>query len=246
MSQRILIIGATSAIAGAVGRKYAALNEHLFLVARHPDRLAAVAADLATRGAASVGTFVLDVTDTARHQAMADAALAALGAIDVALIAHGVLPDQRACEASVDLTLESIAVNGTSVIALMTLLAPCLEQQKSGILVVISSVAGDRGRQSNYVYGTAKGMVNVFAQGLRNRLFKSGVHVLTIKPGFVDTPMTAGFSKGFLWATPERVACDIVKAIDRRKSEVYVPFFWRQLMIPVRLMPEWLFKRLSL
>ena len=246
MNQRILIIGATSAIAGAVGREYAALNEQLFLVARHPDRLAAVAADLATRGAASVNTFVLDVTNTARHQAMAEAALAALGGVDVALIAHGLLPDQRACEASVDRTLDSMAVNATSAIALMTLLAPIFEQQKSGVLAVISSVAGDRGRQSNYVYGAAKGMVDIFAQGLRNRLFKSGVQVLTIKPGFVDTPMTAGFSKGFLWATPERVACDIVKAIARRRSEVYTPFFWRQVMILIRLMPEWLFNRLSL
>jgi decaprenylphospho-beta-D-erythro-pentofuranosid-2-ulose 2-reductase len=120
------------------------------------------------------------------------------------------------------------------------------EQQKSGTLAVISSVAGDRGRQSNYVYGAAKGMVNIFAQGLRNRLFKSGVNVLTIKPGFVDTPMTAGFRKGFLWATPERVARDIVKAIAGRESEVYTPVFWRALMIPIRLLPEWLFKRLSL
>jgi len=118
--------------------------------------------------------------------------------------------------------------------------------QGKGSLAVISSVAGDRGRQSNYVYGAAKGMVSLFLQGLRNRLSKKNVQVLTIKPGFVDTPMTAAFTKGALWAKPEAVARGIVKAVDKRRDEVYLPGFWRLIMLLIRHIPESLFKKLSL
>lgn len=243
---RILIIGATSAIARAVARQYAQHNGRVFLVARHQDRLATVAADLAAHGAAIAGTFVLDARDTHQHRIMTDAAVAALGALDIVLIAYGALPDQRACEASVDLTLDAIAVNGTSAIALMTSLATILERQKSGTLAVISSVAGDRARRGNFVYGVAKGMVTLFAQGLRSRFRGTGVQVVTIKPGFVDTPMTSGFRKGMLWTTPEHVARDIVKAIAGGRSTVYTPRFWQPVMFVIRVMPAWLLDRLGL
>jgi short-subunit dehydrogenase len=125
-------------------------------------------------------------------------------------------------------------------------LANLMEAQGSGTIAVISSVAGDRGRQSNYVYGAAKGMVTRFLQGLRNRLAKRGVQVLTIKPGFVDTPMTAAFKKGALWAQPDAVARGIVAAVDAGKDEVYLPGFWRLIMAIIRHIPEPIFKRLSL
>lgn len=205
-----------------------------------------IADDLRVRGAATVGCYTLDCCEVAAHPAMLDAAIAALGGIDVALIAHGSLPDQRACEASVDLTLREIDVNGVSVVALATLLGQRFAQQGSGTLAVISSVAGDRGRQSNYVYGAAKGMVSLFLQGLRNRLAKQGVHVLTIKPGFVDTPMTAALPKGALWAQPDAIARGIVGAIDRKYDEVYLPGFWWLVMTIIKHIPERLFKRLSL
>ena len=166
--------------------------------------------------------------------------------MDLALIAHGSLPDQARCSVSVDDTLEALRINGTSVISLLTCLTPVFEAQRSGTIAVISSVAGDRGRQSNYAYGAAKGMVSVFMQGLRNRLTPHGVHVLTIKPGLVDTPMTASFKKGFLWATPDRVGADIVRAIDRRKDVLYTPWFWRLVMLAICAVPETLFKRLKL
>ena len=111
---------------------------------------------------------------------------------------------------------------------------------------MIGSVAGDRGRQSNYVYGAAKGMVSLFLQGLRNRLAKQGVQVLTIKPGFVDTPMTAAFSKGALWAKPDDIARGIVRAVDRKSDEVYLPGFWWVIMTIIRHIPERIFKKLSL
>ncbi len=244
--QKILIIGATSAIAEATARLWAARGDALFLVGRRADRLQAIAADLCVRGAASVGCHTMDACDGAAHAAMFEAAHSALGGLDVAFIAHGTLPDQKACEASVEQTLREIDSNGLSVIVLATRLANTFEKQGHGSLAVISSVAGERGRQSNYVYGAAKGLVSLFLQGLRNRLAKRGVHVLTIKPGFVDTPMTAEFSKGALWAKPETIARGIVHAIDRRRDEVYLPGFWWLIMALIRHIPERVFKRLSL
>ena len=144
------------------------------------------------------------------------------------------------------MTLREIDNNGLSVIALCTLLGNRFEAQGSGSIAVISSVAGDRGRQSNYVYGAAKGMVTRFLQGLRNRLAKENVQVLTIKPGFVDTPMTAAFKKGALWAQPADVARGILAAIDKGKDEVYLPGFWRLIMLVIRHIPEFIFKKLSL
>lgn len=244
--QKVLIIGATSAIAEACARLCAARGDALFLVGRNATRLETIAADLRVRGAAAVGCFVMDATDTTKHTAMLDAATNALGGVDVALIAHGTLPDQKACEASVELTLKEIDNNGLSVVALATLLGEQLEAQGQGSLAVISSVAGDRGRQSNYVYGAAKGLVSIFLQGLRNRLSKKGVQVLTIKPGFVDTPMTASFTKGALWAQPDDIARGILRAIEQRKDVVYLPGFWRLIMLIIRHIPERVFNRLSL
>ncbi|HXC65533.1 MAG TPA: SDR family NAD(P)-dependent oxidoreductase, partial [bacterium] len=120
------------------------------------------------------------------------------------------------------------------------------EAQGRGCLAVISSVAGDRGRQSNYVYGTAKATVTAFLSGLRNRLFRSGVQVLTIKPGMVDTPMTAALKKGPLFASADTVAAGIVRAVDKRRDVVYVPGYWRLVMGVIKALPEGVFKRLKL
>ncbi|MEI7612445.1 MAG: SDR family oxidoreductase [Betaproteobacteria bacterium] len=244
--QKILIIGATSAIAEATARLWAERGAALFLVGRKAERLEIIAADLRVRGAASVSSLAIDVCDTTAQAAMLEAVAAALGGLDVALIAHGSLPDQKACEASVEMTMREIDINALSVIALATQLGGRFEAQGSGSLAVISSVAGDRGRQSNYVYGAAKGMISLFLQGLRNRLAKKGVQVLTIKPGFVDTPMTAAFPKGALWAKPEAIARGIVKAIDGGRDEVYLPGFWRVIMLLIRHIPERFFKKMSL
>jgi decaprenylphospho-beta-D-erythro-pentofuranosid-2-ulose 2-reductase len=244
--QKILIIGATSAIAEATARRWAARGSALFLVGRKAERLEQIAADLRVRGAASVACYVLDACARDAHEAMLYAAEQAMGGLDVALIAHGSLPDQKACEASVELTLEEIDTNALSVIALLTRLATRFEAQGHGSLAVISSVAGDRGRQSNYVYGAAKGMLTLFLQGLRNRLAKKGVHVLTVKPGFVDTPMTASFKKGALWASPDAIAQGIVSAIDKKHDVVYLPGFWWLIMTLIRHIPERIFKKLSL
>jgi len=156
------------------------------------------------------------------------------------------LPDQRECERSVAKTLEAFQTNAISTIALLTEIANRFEARGRGVIAVISSVAGDRGRQSNYVYGAAKGAVNIFTQGLRNRLAKKGVAVVTIKPGFVDTPMTAHLPKNALFASPEYVGARIFKAIERREDVVYVPWFWFFIMTLIRHVPERIFKRLNL
>jgi hypothetical protein len=193
-----------------------------------------------------VETFTLDANDLPRHGPLLDHATTLLGGLDTVLIAHGTLPDQATCQSSVEQTLAELHTNAISTIALLTVVANRFEAQGFGSIAVISSVAGDRGRQSNYVYGTAKGAVALFLQGLRNRLDRHGVHVLTLKPGFVDTPMTRGFRKGLLWAQPEGIAKGIVAALDRRADVVYLPFFWRYLMLAICSIPERVFKRLSL
>jgi len=244
--KRILIIGATSAIAEATARIFAARSYALFLVARDQARLAQIAADLTVRGATLVGSAVLDVVDFDQHVEVIDLAERKLGGFDTVLIAHGTLPDQQRCQQSVTAMRHEFDVNATSTLSLLTLLAQRLEERKQGTLAVISSVAGDRGRASNYVYGSAKAAVSTFLSGLRQRLHRSGVNVITIKPGFVDTPMTREFKKGALWASPQRIADGIAAAIDRRRGEVYLPWFWRSIMTVIRHIPTAIFLRISL
>ncbi len=244
--RKVLIVGATSAIAEAVARLLAAQGDLLYLVGRRAEALEAIAADLRVRGAARVQTEVMDANAIERHAALLDNADVALGGLDTVLIAHGTLSDQAACQQSVALTFQELHTNALSVIALLTLIANHFEAQRVGTIAVISSVAGDRGRQSNYVYGTAKAAISTFLSGLRQRLYKSGVQVVTIKPGFVDTPMTRDFSKGLLWAKPERVARDIVRAMENGKDVVYTPGFWWAIMQLIKSIPEFVFRRLPL
>lgn len=246
---KIVIFGATSAIAAACAREWIARGDDLFLVGRNPNKLNAIMSDLAVRKGPDqiVAASRADLNDLSLHEPLVAQARQALGGIDVALIAHGSLPDQKACAASVETTMAEIKTNALSAISLLTLLANAFEREGKGTLAVIGSVAGDRGRQSNYVYGAAKGMLAIYLQGLRNRLAKSGVSVLTIKPGFVDTPMTADLKKGGpLWATPQSVARGIVRAVSRKADVVYLPGFWRAIMLVIRAIPERIFKKLSL
>ncbi|MCB1825971.1 MAG: SDR family oxidoreductase [Candidatus Competibacteraceae bacterium] len=243
--RKVLIVGASSAIAEAVARLFAAQGDMLYLVGRRAEALEAIAADLRVRGAARTQTEVMDANAIERHAALLDNADTALGGLDTVLIAHGTLSDQTACQKSVALTFQELHTNALSVIALLTLIANRFEAQRSGMIAVISSVAGDRGRQSNYVYGTAKAAVSTFLSGLRQRLYKSGVQVVTIKPGFVDTPMTREFPKGLLWAKPEWVARDIVTAMEQGKDVVYTPRFWRVIIWIIKSLPEKIFKSFS-
>lgn len=245
MPKKILVLGATSAIAQAWMRLLAPEGANFFLVARNAVHLDSVAKDLATRGA-SVFVEIADLDQTAEHVGLLERAIATLGGLDCALIAHGALGDQAAGERDFAVAAASLQTNFLSAVSLGTWLANYFAAQYRGSLVVLSSVAGDRGRKSNYIYGSAKAGLNAFLDGLRNRVDRDGVQVLTVRPGFVSTPMTAHLPQGPLFASPDAVARDILRAIERRRDVVYTPWFWRWIMALVRAIPEWKFKKMDL
>ncbi|MEM9315635.1 MAG: SDR family oxidoreductase [Pseudomonadota bacterium] len=244
--KNVLIVGATSSIAAAIAKLFAGRGDTLYLIARNSERLEQTASDLRARGAAAVHTATADALDSQEQQRCVEEAVATLGNLDLVLIAYGTLPDQAECQSSTESTRKEFETNALSAILLLTYVADSFEKQGKGTIAVITSVAGDRGRQSNYVYGAAKGALSLFLQGLRNRLHESGVTVATIKPGFVDTPMTAEFAKGPLWASPDKVARTVVSGLDRGANVIYAPGFWRYIMLVIRLIPESVFKRLKL
>jgi short-subunit dehydrogenase len=244
--KKILIIGATSAIAEHCARLWAARGDMLYLVARNQEKLETIRKDLTVRGAARVATYGMDVNDYDLQTRMLDEAEKSLDGFDTVLIAHGTLSNQKACEHNIEMTMQEINTNALSTISLLTHIGNHFETKKSGTIAVISSVAGDRGRASNYVYGSAKAMVTAFTSGLRQRLYKSNVAVITIKPGLIDTPMTSNFKKGLLWSSPEKIATKIVNAIERKKSEVYLPAFWQWIMFFVKRIPHSIFNKINL
>ena len=243
--KKVLIIGATSAIAEQCARIWATRGDELYLVARNESHLKTIATDLKVRGAFSVAINCIDLNEIDHHTELLDAAEDTMGCIDVVLIAHGTLSNQKSCELNVNETIQEIQTNAISTVSLLILLANRFEEKRHGTICVISSVAGERGRASNYVYGSAKAMVTAFTSGLRQRLYKSSVAVVTIKPGFVDTPMTADFKKGVLWAKPKSVSAKIIKAIDKKRAEVYVPAYWWLIMFFIKLIPSTLFKKIK-
>lgn len=244
--RRVLALGATSAIAEATLRLLAEEKASFYLVGRNEQKLAAVRDDLLTRGASTASVFAADLDHTAAHPAMLAQAVTTLGGLDVALIAHGVLGDQTAAERDYATAEAVLVTNFLSAVSLVTWLANYFEGEKRGTIAVISSVAGDRGRKSNYVYGASKGGLNVFLDGVRNRIDRAGVQVLTIKPGFVATPMTAHLKQSALFARPAAVARHIVRAIDGRKDVLYAPPFWGAIMLVVRSIPRRIFKKMNL
>lgn len=244
--RKILIVGGTSAMAEACARLWAQRGDALFLAARNEAALQSVMDDLRARGATRLGSKLFDANDFGKHAELLSEATAFMGGLDTVLIAHGTLTDQPRAQADQAYAIREISTNGLSVVSLMGMAGEQFARQGHGAIAVISSVAGDRGRQSNYVYGSAKALVSAFASGLRQRLAKQGVQVLTIKPGFVDTPMTAAFQKGALWAKPEQVAKDIDRGIVKGKAVVYTPGFWRWIMLVIKHIPEFVFMKISL
>ena len=244
--KNILIIGATSAIAQETARCYAAHGANLYLIGRNEQKLSDMQADLKGRGASEVTTAQADLLDTALHNRLIDKAWEKLRQIDGVLIAHGTLGDQTEAEADYATAEKEFQSNMLSAISLLTPIANKMEIQRCGVIATITSVAGDRGRQSNYIYGAAKAGLNTYLQGLRNRLSPHGVTVLTIKPGFVDTPMTADLDKGPLFASAQKVGSGIHKAMKKKKDVVYLPGFWWGIMCIIKCIPESIFKKLKL
>lgn len=246
-SINIFISGATSAMAQAFARRYAGQKARFYLLGRDQEKLAILKQDLLVRGATEVCCVSVDMAKPQTYGSIVDQAIQKLGSIDIALIAQGVMRTQLALQTDIEALQENYQVNLLSAIEIATVLANYFEQAKRGSLLVISSVAGDRGRQSNYVYGASKAALSVFTDGLRNRLFRHGVTVVTVKPGFVDSPMTAEIEKnGPLWATPKKIAEDMEKMVGKGGGILYTPWFWRYILLIISHIPDFVFKKLSL
>ena len=247
--QRILVLGATSGIAEATVRIWASRGEDLFLIGRNPERLAAVAADARVRGAGYVDTAIADLDQTSTHAELLAHAINSLGGLDVAYLAMGVLGDQGKAERNFTEAGQMLHTNLVAPASLLTWLANYCAQRHAGTLAVLSSVAGERGRKSNYVYGASKAGLTAFVDGLRNRVDRDGVKVVTIKPGPVKTSMTEGMKGENKFADVSKVAATIVAAIDKGVKGpdiLYVPGKWRAIMAAVRVIPEGRFKKMNL
>ena len=240
MHRNVLIVGATSAIALETARTYARKGAALVVTARTAERLETIKQDLISHGAKRVEGFCFSSSDIRTSNPITTAA-SLLPDIDAVLVAYGSLSDTVECMNDAQHAMQEIDNNATSIIGLCTMAAEYMQKRPTSsspaCIAVISSVAGDRGRQSNFYYGTAKAALNVFLQGLRNRLHDQGIRVLTIKPGFVDTPMTAATPKNALFASSHRVGVAIYKAMESGKDVVYIPWFWRYIMFIVRIIP---------
>jgi decaprenylphospho-beta-D-erythro-pentofuranosid-2-ulose 2-reductase len=238
----IVVIGATSAVAQAAIRIWAAAQHSLTLFGRNAAELERIAADARVRGAIEVIVHVGDITAAGYIQS----AVAALPAASIALVAHGSNSDSDRADRDANYLHDEINVNFTSAALWAQSLASSMATRREGSVAVISSVAGDRGRYSNHAYGAAKAGLSAFCSGLRARMSHHGVNIVTVKPGFIDTPMTAHVAKkGALWATPEQIARGIVNAIDKRRSIVYLPGFWRLIMLVIQHVPEGIFKKMK-
>lgn len=243
---KILILGATSAIAQETAKCFAADGADLVLVGRDGERLNQIGDDLKVRGAHQVTSIIADLVDLSGHEKLIQEAAEKFGGIDAVLLAHGTLGDQKLSQSSLDETLRQFNTNAVSFISLLTVLGNYFEARRAGCICVISSVAGERGRGSNYVYGSAKAAVSAFTSGLRNRLSKVGVSVVTIKPGFVDTPMTVHVKKGPLMGKADKVGKRIYDAMLKGEDVVYTPWFWAPIMQVIRSVPEPVFKKMKM
>jgi decaprenylphospho-beta-D-erythro-pentofuranosid-2-ulose 2-reductase len=242
---RVLILGATSPIARALALRFASDGAKLYLAARNADEARRVAEDVSARAGVTALSGTFDASDFASHDEFIRGVASELGGLDGVVVCFGTLGDEDAAQTDPGEALATIHQNFTGAVSLITLGARHLEQQRSGFIIVIGSVAGERGRKKNYVYGSAKGALALFVQGLRGRLAESGVHVMTVKLGTVDTRMTWGREGALLTISPTK-ASDLIYAAYRKRAEVvYVPWFWRAIMGVVRMIPESRFKRLS-
>ena len=241
----VLILGATSRIAQEIARGYAGAGESVFVAARDGDEADRIAADLRVRYSVEAHAASFDARDFDSHTALVAQAGEALGGIGIAIVAFGDTGQQPDSEADFRKALIVLEVNYTGAVSMCEALAAHMAKRGGGSIVGISSVAGDRGRAGNYFYGSAKGGFSLYLQGLRGRMHRKGVHVMTVKLGFVDTPMTYGLKTRIPVASPESAAKAIIKAERRRRDTFYYPSFWRFVMFAIKAIPERLFKRLS-
>ncbi|MFC2947534.1 SDR family oxidoreductase [Virgibacillus sediminis] len=243
----ILVVGATSTIAKETVRRLAARNKDLILAGRNIEELERLKNDLEIRQQARVYVRRFEALDFDSHEEFFSGTVKEAGDLEGLLLMYGAMEDQKEAEQSFELSRKMIDVNYTSAVSILNIAANYFEQKRRGFIAAVSSVAGDRGRKSNYIYGSTKAGLDAYMQGLRNRLHAKGVHVMTIKPGMVDTKMTYGVvGDSPLLARPEKVGLDIAKAVRKRKDVLYTPGFWVIIMLVIKLLPEKLFKRMNL
>ena len=240
----VLILGANAGIGRALAVEFATHQRDLILAGRDLEELHALAADLHLRYNVNARAQEVDVLN---FEAMESALGGCLSdSLEGVVLCTGYLGDPEKARGDLQEARRILDTNFTGSALALQYLANHLEHQGKGFICALSSVAGDRGRQSNYLYGSAKGGLTTYLQGLRNRLHHSGVKVITVKPGFVDTRMVFGKGKLPLVASPEVVAGSIYQAVKHGRDVVYVPWFWRIIMLLVCSIPEGLFKRLRL
>lgn len=243
----VVVLGATSAIARAAAIEFGRQGYAVVLAARDADEGVTVATDIRVRCNTKAEFIAFEATDYAGHASFFARCREILGeGLEGVVLGFGFLDDQKKAQKDPETARRTIDVNYTAAVSILELFAQFFEERKKGFIVGISSVAGDRGRQSNYLYGSAKAGLTAYLAGLRNRLYPAGVHVLTVKPGFVDTKMTFGMEGLFLVATPEKVGKDICKAVARNRNIIYSPWFWHYIMLIIRHVPEIVFKRLHM
>lgn len=240
-----LVLGASSSVARAFARAAAEDGAEIILAGRDLDDMTRTAEDVSIRAGREVEVVAFDAEDVSGHAAFVADLTRRAGFLNV-FLAFGAMPEQDEIDADFTLAERTIAVNYTGAVSVLHRLAPYLEEQGDGHVVVLSSVAGDRGRLKNYVYGSAKAGLNAYLQGLRARLFRKGVSVTTVKPGFMDTDMTWGIEGMFLVASPDKAARACLKAARKRRHVVYVPFFWWGIMTIIRHIPEFIFKKMNI
>ena len=242
---RYLICGATSAVAGKFIERVIQKGHKVVLVGRNEQKINALTNHYNTIKPSSViDTFLLDFNKTSEHQALANK-METWKITDI-LCSWGILGDDKIAQVNSNHAVEIVNSNFTSYVSLLATITPYFEKQNNGSITVITSVAGDRGRQSNYTYGSAKGALSIYLDGMRHRFASTGVNIIDIKPGFIDTPMTSELKKGALWAKPEKIATDIERAIIHSKPKIYTPFFWRYIMYVIKNIPYFIFKKLKI
>lgn len=243
----ILILGATSAIAHAFAKRYAKEGDHQFtLIGRNQQNLNACASELIALGNNVIYPIVVDFMNQSDIIHVINESIQSGGPIDIALLAQGSLSDQEKAKKDFHYLHDEFMLNAMSVIVPAQFIANHFNENNSGILIGIGSVAGERGRKRNYAYGSAKSAIHTFLSGIRNDIGNENIRIMTIKPGFVATPMTSHLKQSPIFVKPDFIAKEIIRGIEQGLDVMYIPSYWRFIMMIIRALPEKIFMKLNI